>query len=198
MRSLIVFCHPSPDSFTGAVRDRVVRGITAAGGEARVRDLYAEGFPAILTHEEWLTHTDPAINVAKVAADVDLLMWCDTLIFVYPTWWYGPPAMLKGWLERVLVAGVAFHMPSQGDANITPGLTHINRIAAFTTCGANRWLSLLIGHPGRKILLRGVRVICGKRCSTKYVALYDMNHATPKRLARHLDQTEHIARRLVG
>jgi putative NADPH-quinone reductase len=197
MRALVVFCHPSPDSYTAAVCARVVAGLQAGGAEVRVRDLYGEDFQPILTRPEWEHHTDAAQNQAKVAEDVDLIRWCTAMIFVYPTWWYGPPAMLKGWLERAMVAGVAFHMPGPDDPNIRPGLRHVRLLASFTTCGATRWLSHLIGHPGRKIILRGLRILCHRRVKTRYYALYDMNHASPGRLTAHLDKVATTATRLV-
>ena len=196
MRALVVFCHPSPDSFTAAVCNRVVAELAGAGAEVRVRDLYGDGFQPILTRPEWEHHADPAENQAKVAEDVALIGWCTALVFVYPTWWYGPPAMLKGWLDRTMVAGVAFHLPGPDEPNIRAGLGHVSQLAVFTTCGATRWLSHLIGHPGRKIILRGVRILCASRARTSYVALYDMNHASPERLARHLDRAGARARRL--
>ena len=89
------------------------------------------------------------------------LRWCDTLIFVYPTWWYGLPAVLKGWLDRVLVPGLAFLMPEPG-GTIKPGLTHIKGLAVFTTCGASWWLTTLVGAPGRRTLTRGIGLLCAK------------------------------------
>ena len=75
----------------------------------------------------------------------EALRWCDTLIFVYPTWWYGPPAMLKGWLDRVMLPDVAFLMPDPENVTIRPALQQITRLGVFTTCGASYWLTSLIG-----------------------------------------------------
>ena len=119
MRALVVYCHPRAGSFTAAVRDVVLDRLAAAGAEVRLRDLYAEGFQPVLTGHELEIYEDEALNRAAVARDIDDLTWCDTLIFVYPTWWYGLPAMLKGWLDRVLLPDVAFQMPD--DPNGTVG-----------------------------------------------------------------------------
>jgi hypothetical protein len=86
----------------------------------RLRDLYAEGFDPVLSAREHEIYEDEAINRDPVASHCDDLAWCDTLIFVYPTWWYGLPAMIKGWLDRVLVPGVAFLMPD-GRTRHPPG-----------------------------------------------------------------------------
>jgi NAD(P)H dehydrogenase (quinone) len=70
--------------------------------------------------------------------------------------------MIKGWLDRVLVPGLAFLMPDGQNDDIRPGLTHITRLGVFTTCGASFWLTRMVGAPGKRTLLRGVRLICAK------------------------------------
>ena len=195
MRALVVYCHPRPDSFTAAVRDRILEKLTAVGAEIRVQDLYGAGFDPVLSAGEHRDYEDEAINQIPVAAEIADLTWCDTLIFVYPTWWYGLPAMLKGWLDRVLVPGVAFLMPDEANADIRPGLGHITRLGVFTTCGASWWLTRMIGAPGRRTILRGVRLLCAKRCKTVYAAHYLMDSSTPASRAAHL---ESVARKLDG
>lgn len=196
MRALVVFCHPRADSFTAAVRDVVVDRLQAGAGEVRVIDLYAERFDPALSGDELAGYLEVPGNREGVARHCDDIAWCDTLIFVYPTWWYGPPAMLKGWLDRVLLPGVAFTMT---DAKaIRPGLTHVRRLAVFTTGGAPRWLTWLMGSPGRRILLRGVRSLCAPLCRTTFVAHYRMDTSTPESRAAHLARVARTADRLVA
>ena len=111
-----------------------------------MRDLYAEAFDPKLGVGELEHYEDCARNTQGIETEVAVLGWCDTLIFVYPTWWYGLPAVLKGWLDRVLVPGVAFRMPDE-NGDIKPALTHITRLAVFTTCGASRWLTCVLIDP---------------------------------------------------
>ncbi|MEM6381388.1 MAG: NAD(P)H-dependent oxidoreductase [Pseudomonadota bacterium] len=196
MRALVVFCHPSPESYSAAICETVASELQGLGADVRTLDLYGRGFQPILTRKEWETHTDTAQNVDKVADDVAQLQWCDALIFVYPTWWYGPPAMLKGWLEKSMVAGVAFHMPSDEQANIQRGLENIRTLAIFTTCGATRLLSTMIGHPGRKTILRGLRILCHPRARTHYLALYDMNHADDAKRTAHFARVARACKKL--
>ena len=120
MQALVVYCHPNPQSFTAAVRDTVIARLEAAGAEVRLFDLYAQGFDPRLTAVDFDAYEDEASNCTGIEDEVAALRWCDTLIFVYPTWWYGLPAMLKGWLDRVLVPGVAFAMP--GPFNYKKGI----------------------------------------------------------------------------
>jgi putative NADPH-quinone reductase len=198
MRALIVYCHPSGESFTAAVRDTAVRRLEAAGAEVRVADIYARGFSPALTRAEWEGYLDSPANAAPVAEDVALLRWCDTLIFVYPTWWYGLPAVLKGWLDRVLLPEVAFLMPDETHRDIRPALTHIDRLGVFTTCGASRWLTAWVGAPGRRTLLRGVGLLCGRPLKTAFAAHYGMDSSTPESRARHLARVARAVDRLAG
>ncbi len=197
MRALVVYSHPKEGSFNAAVRDVIMQRLEDAGAEIRLLDLYKNGFNPLLSADDLDRYEDPTCNADHVAEDVAALMWCDTLIFVYPTWWYGLPAMLKGWLDRVLVPGVAFQMPDE-NGNIQPALTAIKRLGVFTTCGASRWLTLFVGAPGKRTLTRGLRVICAPRCRTVFAAHYLMDSSTPESRAAHLDRVSSKMRRLIG
>ncbi|MFO1166356.1 MAG: NAD(P)H-dependent oxidoreductase [Paracoccus sp. (in: a-proteobacteria)] len=190
MRALVIYCHPSPGSFNSAVRDVVCAKLREAGSEVRLRDLYAEGFQPILTQQELENYLDPEHNAKPVAWDAEALRWCDTLIFVYPTWWYGPPAMLKGWLDRVMLPDVAFLMPDPENVTIRPALQQITRLGVFTTCGASYWLTSLIGAPGKRTLLRGVGYLCAPNRRSVFAAHYLMDSSTPETRDRHLDHVE--------
>ena len=198
MRALVVYCHPDPESFTAAVRDLICARLADAGAEVRLLDLYARGFEGALSRAEWRGYLDSPANRAPVAEDADALEWCDTLIFVYPTWWYGLPAVLKGWLDRVMLPDVAFLMPDGVNRTIRPGLTHITRLGVFTTCGASRWLTFLVGAPGKRTLLRGVRLLCARGCRTAFAAHYLMDSSTPESRAAHLGRVGRAMDRLIG
>ncbi|SLN68363.1 NAD(P)H-dependent oxidoreductase [Roseisalinus antarcticus] len=197
MRALVVYCHPSPASFNAGVRDLVLEKLTAAGAEVRLRDLYAEGFQPVLTDAEWTGYLDTPANRAPVDDHCKDVEWCDTLIFVYPTWWYGHPAMLKGWLDRVLLPDVAFHMPSAENRTIRPGLHHIGRLGVFTTCGASWWLTRFVGAPGRRQLLRGVGLLLRPRVRKVFAAHYLMDSSTPESRRRYLTRVGTAMDRLI-
>ncbi|MFN3972391.1 MAG: NAD(P)H-dependent oxidoreductase [Gemmobacter sp.] len=198
MRALVVYCHPQEGSFTSAVRDAVVAKLMGAGAEVRLRDLYAQGFSPVLTGVEWAGYLDSPANCALVEEEVAALRWCDTLIFVYPTWWYGLPAMLKGWLDRVMLPEVAFLMPDAANRTIRPGLHHITRLGVFTTCGASWWLTQVVGAPGKRTLTRGVGFLCAPRHRRVFAAHYLMDSSTPDSRARHLAKVGARMDRLIG
>jgi NAD(P)H dehydrogenase (quinone) len=195
MRALVVYCHPKADSFNAAVKDLVLKKLHAAGAEVRLSDLYARGFQPVLSTPEWEGYLTCPTNCDPVAQDVADLKWCDTLIFVYPTWWYGLPAMLKGWLDRVMLPGVAFLMPDEVNRNIRPGLRHITRLGVFTTCGASRWLTWIIGAPGKRTMLRGVGFLCAPRRRSVFAAHYLMDSSTEASRTAHLAA---VARKMDG
>ena len=185
-RALVIYCHPKATSFTAAVRDTVLASLQAKGAEVRLIDLYAAHYAPALTAAEWDGYLDTPANRMAVAEDVAALQWADTLIFIYPTWWYGLPAMLKGWLDRTLLPDVAFLMPDGPNQTIRPGLTRITRLGVFTTCGASLWLTLFVGSPGKRLLTRGIGLLCAKGHRTAFAAHYLMDHSTPVTRARHL------------
>ncbi|MEZ5802932.1 MAG: NAD(P)H-dependent oxidoreductase [Rhizobiaceae bacterium] len=177
MRVLVVYCHPVPESFGAALRDTVVASLREKGDEVRLVDLYAEDFNPVMGAEERRHYNERASEDPVLKTHFAHLAWAEAIIFVYPTWWYGLPAMLKGWLDRVWATDVAFQLP-KGDGPIVSLMTHISKLGVVTTCGAPWWLSVLIGQPGRKTLLRGMWALTGKGCRTVYLAHYNMDKST--------------------
>lgn len=189
MRYLIVYCHPRADSFNHALF-RCARGaLEAAGHEVRCIDLYAEGFDPVLGPEERAAYHTKGVNEEPVRAHLDQLFWAEGIVLVFPTWWYGLPAMLKGWLDRVWVPHATFVMPDDGGP-IRPGMTHITRLVGITTCGAPWLWTKIVGEPGRKTVMRGIRALCAKRCKTTWLAHYLMDASTPKSRAAFLKKVE--------
>lgn len=195
MNVLVIYCHPLAGSYAAAMKTRVLAGLAGAGHAVRLVDLYGEEFPAAMSATERRNYHEAGTNEAPVAAHLDHIRWAEALVFVYPTWWYGLPAMLKGWMDRVLVPHVAFKMPTESQG-IRGNLRNIRRIQVVTSCGATWWLSKLMGEPGRKTLLRGLRAICHPLCRTRYLALYRMDTVTAEKRRAHLDRIEAAMRRL--
>ena len=194
MRALVVYCHPVPESFTAAVRDAAVRGLEAAGFEVRVVDLYAEGFDPVMGAEERRRYHTPGENERPVASHLEQLKRADTLVFVYPTWWYGLPAMLKGWLDRVWVPYVTFTLPESGAIKGLMG--NIRRLVVITTCGSPWLWMTLIGDPGRRTLLRGVRAICHPLCKRVWLTHYRIDRSTEASRKAFLARVERRLRAL--
>jgi putative NADPH-quinone reductase len=182
MRVLVVYCHPVETSFHAALHADVVRHLRRAGHEVDDCDLYAEGFDPVLSRAERLGYHDVPSNQMPLQAHVARLQWAEALVLCFPTWCFGPPAMLKGWFDRLLMPGVAFDISDPAD--VRPMLTHIRRIAAVVTYGRPRWMALYMGDPPRKLVTRYLRRLTGQRAKVDYHACYHMNTATPERRRR--------------
>ena len=189
MRVLLVHCHPVPESFSHALRTAVEAGLARAGHNVDLLDLYAEEFRPALSTEERRRYHDVPDNLAGIEEHVKRLKAADALVFVYPTWWYGLPAMLKGWLDRVWVPGATFSMPARGP--IVGELKNIRRIGVVTTFGAPWWfMRFYLGHPGRKLIARGIRILCARGCPVTWLEIDRMDRRTRPELARFRDRVE--------
>jgi NAD(P)H dehydrogenase (quinone) len=179
MKLLLVYCHPDPDSFCSAIRTTALQALASAGHEVREFDLYAMGFDPVFSRAEkasYLTATEE--NIAGVAEHVEALRWADGWVAVYPTWYYGLPAMFKGWLDRVWLPGVTFSVAKAKERRIGGEMRHIRLFVGITTSGSPWWWLKVIGDPGRSLLMKGLRPLYAKRCRTQWLQLHNMNHVT--------------------
>ncbi len=189
MRCLVVFCHPSETSFGAAILETARTAIRGAGHELRVIDLYRERFDPVLSTEEWHSYLpDTARNIAALRDHVEAMQWAESLVLIFPTWMYGPPAMLKGWLERVWLPGVAFEIPRGRNKRVTGLFRNIRRFTVVTTSGSPMWWLYLIRDPCRSLFARGYRVLFHRRCRIRWLQLYSMNHSTDIRRRNFLDR----------
>ena len=173
MRVLVVHAHPSTESYSAALAGAAVAGLRRGGHEVRMLDLYREGFRPVMSAEERRAYdTTDAIVSADVADHAAQVRWAEALVFVYPTWWSGLPAILKGWLDRVLVPGVAFELRDQ---RVRPLLRNIRHIVGITTYGSNRRFVALTGDGGRRTLHRALRMLTARRCRRHWLALYELD-----------------------
>ncbi|SDU36850.1 NAD(P)H-dependent oxidoreductase [Stappia sp. ES.058] len=191
MRILLIQCHPSANSFGTALAGTVRASLEKGGHELRVTDLYADGFDPVMLEPEWVRYSDAKLNRAPVESHVDDILWAEALVFVYPTWWFGLPAMLKGYLDRVWVPHVTFEIPT-ATSPMRPRMQHIKRIGVVTTCGASWLVSKLMGEPGRKTVLRGIRALCAPRCKSTYLAHYNMDSSSADSRASFMRRVETV------
>ena len=179
MLAVVVVAHPSADSYCRTLAARVVAGLRAAGHDVVVLDLYDEGFRVAMTAEErHAYHGDEPIVDPMVARHADVVTRAEALVFVYPTWWSGLPAILKGWLERVMVPGVGFRFDERS-GKVRPGLGQVRHIIGISTYGSPRSYVRLINDNGRRTLTRALRLSCGLRVRTRWLAMYAIDTSTP-------------------
>ncbi len=184
MKALVLYAHPCEESLGGALHRTVVETLAARGWDVDDCDLYAENFQPILTPEERRGYHDEPANIQPVREYVDRLMRAEALIFSFPVWNFGYPAILKGFLDRVFLPGVSFKLV---DGKVRPNLTHVQKLAAVTTYGGTWFRAFGAGDPPRRHFTRAVRYVT-QPTKIRYLALYDMNRATDARRAAFLDR----------
>lgn len=194
MNVLVVHAHPNPDSFSHAIRQRVEVALARAGAEVRVRDLHAESFDPRLSFEERRGHLDPPASKPRLQSHFDDLLWCETIVFIHPTWWGSQPAILKGWIDRVWVHGVAWELP-EGARRLKPALHNVRQLITVTTHGSSRLVNALQGNPGRRIVHRSLRVICHPLCRSRWIAMYRLDATTVSERAAFLARVESAVER---
>lgn len=131
MKYLIIYAHPEPKSLTGHLKDRAVEALTAAGHEVVVSDLYAMNWKATADRDDFPARDrDTQLNYGQaskeayangnqspeVAEEQRKLLWADVVVLQFPFWWYGMPAIMKGWFDRVYAYGFAYGVGPHGGA----------------------------------------------------------------------------------
>ncbi len=193
MRAVLVHCHPVEGSFSSALRDAARRGLQAAGHDVTVLDLSAESFRCVMTRNEWEAYMAGGDGTpGDIVRHVDAIRTAEMLVFTYPTWWSGLPAQLKGWLERVMLPGVAFTMEND---RIRPALGHVRRIIVISTYGSPWPYVKAVNDNGRRTLTRAVRAATGWRARCRHLGLYSMDTSTDDQRRRFIARVERAVAR---
>lgn len=189
MKVLLVLAHPNADSFNHAIAHRAQAALAASGHTVHLLDLYALGFRAAMSADERRAyHGEQPIVDPLVAEHAALVRACEALVFVYPTWWSAMPAILKGWLERVLVPGVGFTFDDKG--KVAPGLRNVRHLVGISTYGSPRLYVKALNDNGRRTVLRTLRLSTGLRTRGRWLALYAIDAADAKRREAFLQRVE--------
>jgi NAD(P)H dehydrogenase (quinone) len=199
---LLIHCHPIPDSYSATIAKTFMDAATISGHEVRRISLYEHPDDPTkcyrpnlsrLERENYFFGLDFKGNgeqnhkksyrlAPEVQCHLDLLRWCDTLVFVYPTWWMNTPASLKGFFDRTLLAGFTWEFPSKttsgASLGLVPKLTNIKKIVAISTYGASQAIVTLAGDNGRSMISNAIRHSVCPNASVLWVGLYGVDTAT--------------------
>lgn len=185
MTALVVIAHPDAASFTHAAARAAIDGLRHAGHDVDVIDLYAEGFGAALSADEHRAYaTDEPIIDDAVRRSAARVGGAEILVFCYPTWWSAMPAILKGWIDRTLVRGVAFRFDER--QRVRPAMTHVRRVVGISTYGSSKLYVKLINDNGRRIVFRTIRANAGLFTRANWLAMYSLDTATDGQRQRFL------------
>jgi NAD(P)H dehydrogenase (quinone) len=193
MRVLVLYAHPVETSFSAALHRQVVDCLRGRGHEVDDCDLNIEGFDPVMSRQQRLDYHNTAINRASVAPYVDRLLAAEAIVFVFPVWNYGFPAIMKGFVDKVFLPGVSFVLGDDG--SYTSTLRHVKKLGAVCTYGGGRLRTILMGDPPRRVVKRSLRGLLSVKATCDYLAHYDMNHTSPERRQRFLGQVKRVFER---
>jgi NAD(P)H dehydrogenase (quinone) len=160
MRISVILGHPQPGSFNHAIARSAVQGLKAAGHDICFHDLYAEGFDPILPAAEI---PEEACLPPEIAAHCEEIRSADGIIIVHPNWWGQPPAVLKGWVDRVIRPGVAYRF-LEGDTGegVPVGLLKAKAALVFNTSNtASQREQAVFGDPLERLWKDCIFHLCG-------------------------------------
>ncbi|MDR2244028.1 MAG: NAD(P)H-dependent oxidoreductase [Burkholderiales bacterium] len=189
----MIVAHPNRKGLCFAAFENLKRGLEAAGHEIKISDLYQENFNPVLFFDENklrrdLQH-DPEVQVYREA-----ILWADHLVFVFPVWWSGMPAILKGFIDRVFAKGFAYEYDSKSHMK---GLIK-NKTAWIVNAqdapGIVRFVPFII-HDYGLVLKRQILMNCGFK-KVQCFPIFSVIKSTPERRSQWLQKLYHLGEKL--
>lgn len=178
MKCLVVIAHPNTDSLCHAMAESAISALREKGHDVIIEDLYLSGFSPALTLDERQSYYRPSFASAAVQDQIDRLLSAEALVLVFPTWWFGFPAILKGWFDRVWAPGIAYdHATDFGP--IKPRLDNLERALVLTSLGSPWWVDrLVLRQPVKRVLKTALLGTCAPNCRLEMQSLYKAESLT--------------------
>jgi len=188
MKVLVIIGHQNPGSFCHGIAQAAIEELQAAGHEVVFHDLYEEGFDPVLPNDEI---PKGSAKAAAIQQHADELMAAGGVVIIHPNWWAMPPAMLKGWVDRVFSQGVVYDF---GEGGRIVGHLKDKKFVVFTTSNTPRDMELeLYGDPLQNLWETCICGFCGVE------DFYRRNYesivmSTPEQRAEWLDHVRETIR----
>ena len=195
MNLLLLLAHPKPGSFNHVLAARVAATASNAGHTVILHDLYAEGFDPVMPAEELERDAKLADNIERHCLDVEA---ADRIAVIHPNWWSSPPAILRGWCDRCLRTGRAYHFVPDGKGGAKPaGLLKASGALVITTANTPQDVEESVyGDPLETHWLKVVFGLCGIK-TVHRLALSPVITSTPEQRHSWLADAETLTLRLL-
>jgi len=190
MKCLVVITHPLKDSLCKLLAEHVENKLAKMGHEMTIEDLYADNFEPVLTAQERQSYYGESYDSADVAEQVSRLQDAEALVLLFPTWWFGFPAMLKGWFDRVWGPGIAYdHASDYGP--IKPRLDNLKKVLVITTLGSPWWVDrLVMWQPVKRIMKLALLGACANKSELQFLSLYNSEKLNDKKVVAFKNKIE--------
>ena len=193
MRALLVLAHPLSDSLCAHLAREAIEALRARGATVDILDLYAEAFQPALTEAERRRHYATPEPGPDIVALQQRLAAADTLVLVFPTWWFSFPAILKGWFDRVWSPKFAF----EHGTPIKPLLTELKSVLVVTTLGSPWWIdTIVMRQPVKRVLKTGLVFACAPQARFQMLSFHAAETADGGQVERFVGRMKKAIGRL--
>jgi NAD(P)H dehydrogenase (quinone) len=184
MKCLVVVAHPLRDSLCHTLAAKAADTLRTAGHVVVIEDLYASGFGAALTGAERASYYGSPYDAAAVQPEVARLLAAEALVLCFPTWWFGFPAILKGWFDRVWGPGIAYD--HAGDLGLIKArLPGLRKVLAVTSLGSPWWVDrFVLRRPVRRVLKSAILGTCAPACEFDMLSIYKAERLDAEQVRR--------------
>ena len=183
MKCLIVTTHPLKDSLCQLLSKHVIKQLEEKGYELSIEDLYSQDFEPALTVEERKSYYGDVYVQTEVSRQIERLKEAEALILLFPTWWFGFPAILKGWFDRVWAPSVAYNHAGDLGA-IKPLLDNLENVLVVTTLGSPWWVDrLIMWQPVKRVVKIALLGTCAKNSKLKFLSLYNSEKLSKQQIS---------------
>jgi NAD(P)H dehydrogenase (quinone) len=194
MRIYIILAYPNKEGLCYAAFESVKKGLEAAGHEIKTTDLYAENFNPVLVFNEQ-KHRRNLQYDPEMQAYRDMIVWAEHLVFVFPIWWSGMPAILKGFIDRVFAKGFAYEY--KGGISNMNGLLKNKTAWLINTQDAPvivRFVPFLV-HDYGMVLKKQVLLACGFRQVRRF-PIFSVRSSTQEQRRKWLQKLYDLGNKL--
>ena len=190
MNCLVVIAHPLKTSLCSALAEKTINHLKGKGYTVTVKNLYEEKFDPVLSELERQSYYQDQFDTEQLQSDIDQLKQTESLVLIFPTWWFGFPAILKGWFDRVWAPGHAYeHASDLGP--IEQCLDNLKEMKVVTTLGSPWWVDVFIlRQPVKKVLKIALLMSCAKNCQFKMLSLYKSESLTDSKVVKFIEKIE--------
>lgn len=176
MKHLIIYAHPNQESLNGQFKQAIEKNLVQQKQDVIVRDLYTLGFDPVLSLEDMTGQRKGIVN-ELIKKEQEYIKWADIVTFIYPIWWTGMPAIMKGYIDRVFSYGFAYRY----DQGIQKGLLTGKQAIILNTHGKSNEEYSTIGMDKALLLTsdKGIYTYCGFQV-TEHFFFDKADRATPE------------------
>lgn len=190
MNCLIVLAHPLENSLCKHLADKTIKHLENQGYQITVKCLYSEDFNPVLTKAERESYYQGSFDNQQIASDIEQLKQAESLVLIFPTWWFSFPAILKGWFDRVWAPGHAYkHASDYGP--IEQCLGNLKEMKVITTLGSPWWVdTFVMRKPVKKVLKLALLGACANNCKFSMLSLYQSEKLTKVQIDNFVNKIE--------